>query len=111
TANGAMKDGTRLAEEFATMNETPGASWEKVQKRFIEIITSDKVVSFMEGLVDIFARLIGVTGASDKEMKVWQQTVIFLIKLVAIFTAGWLSYNAGVVLNNKWIAINTVRLK
>lgn len=101
-ANQAMADGTSLTKEFNTKNENLAATIEKIKKEFVEWVTDERVVEFFEGLVNWFAKLIGVVEDTDVSTVKWKDTLLFLFKVFAIGASAMLSYTASVKLIAMW---------
>jgi len=91
----AMEEGTSMANEFNVKNENLAATVEKINKTFVEFVTADRVVDFVESLVEWFAMLIGATDKADHEMNRLQKTLTFSIRIFGVLIASFVSYHAA----------------
>lgn len=101
-SNIAMEERASLDKEFQTKNENLAAVVEKIQKNFVEWVTDERIIDFIETLVNWFAKLIGAVDDADGEVTGWRNTLVFLAKVIGIVTASLLSYNAGAKLVAMW---------
>lgn len=105
--NQALDEGIALTEDYNIVNEGLADSVERIKKHFIELIESDRVVAFVQGLVDWFSRLLGVTDENDKKLGVFGETMLFAVKALAVLVAGMVSYQAAMKLNVLWTKRHT----
>lgn len=102
-SNASMVEGTSLLNEFNVKNNNLAATLEKIKKTVTGWFSSDTMVSWLEALINLFAKLIGATNDSSKSISIVRAAFLNLFKVLIIITAGWLSYNAAVLLTTKTI--------
>lgn len=92
-ASQAVLEGKSLQEEFNKVNNNAAGIYEKVQKKFAEAITSQKVAEFINDTVTAFGKFIGVVEDSEGTVTGFRDSLFFLSKLIAIIIATTVSYN------------------
>lgn len=91
----ALEEGTSLTNEFNVKNENLAATIEKINKHFVELMSSDGVVAFIEDLVNWFARLIGAVDQSEKETSTFVKVLDFAARAFGVLIASLVSYHAA----------------
>ncbi|HCR75354.1 MAG TPA: phage tail tape measure protein, partial [Chryseobacterium sp.] len=103
SSNIAINEATSLQQEFDKVNNNAAAIYEKVQKKFAAIFTSDTVAKALGWLVDMIGRLIGVTNKSGDEVSGFTSLLIFLTRTILFVIAGIVSYSFSMALYNNLV--------
>ncbi|MDY3362642.1 phage tail tape measure protein [Riemerella anatipestifer] len=100
-SNQALQEATSLQEEFNKVNNNAAAIYEKVQKKFISMFTSEAVVNTLTWLIATFGKLIGAVEDTEGKITAFRNVLVFLIKMIVIGTVATLSYNTAIYLSSK----------
>ncbi|MDD1538305.1 phage tail tape measure protein [Riemerella anatipestifer] len=95
-SNQALQEATSLQEEFNKVNNNAAAIYEKVRKKFISMFTSEAVVNTLTWLIETFGKLIGVVEDSTGVVTGFRNTLIYLLKIIAVMTTAVFLYNASI---------------
>ncbi|MDY3401173.1 phage tail tape measure protein [Riemerella anatipestifer] len=109
-SNQALQDATSLQEEFNKVNNTAAGIYEKVQKKFISMFTSEAVVNTLTWLIETFGKLIGAVEDTEGKITAFRNVLVFLIKMIVIGTVATLSYNTAIYLSSKVFTEATYKL-
>lgn len=92
-SNQAFKERTSLQQEFDKVNNNSAAIYEKVQRKIAESLTSQKVAEFLNTLISMLGKFLGVVKDTDGYVTAWRNSLIFLVKVFAILMVSTISYN------------------
>jgi len=101
-SNTSFQEGTSLINEYNVKNENLAATLEKIGKRVAGIFSSEAFTNWLAGVVTWFAKLIGATEDADGKVEGFRNRLIFLIKVITIVIASYISYNAALRLTALW---------
>ncbi|QWA38891.1 phage tail tape measure protein [Chryseobacterium sp. ZHDP1] len=99
TAGVEMSKATSLQDEFNKKNNNAPAILEKIKNGYNDIFTSTNVINQFEKLIQVTGWLTGVTSEGSDGINVFKERLKFLINIIKIVIAGYLGYNAGVLLS------------
>ena len=92
-SNQAFKERTSLQKEFDKVNNNSAAIYEKVQRKIAESLTSQKVAEFLNTLISMLGKFLGVVKDTDGYVTAWRNSLMFLVKVMAILMVSTISYN------------------
>ena len=92
-SNQAFKERTSLQIEFDKVNNNSAAIYEKVQRKIAESLTSQKVAEFLNTIISLLGKFLGVVKDADGSVTLFRNSLLFLIKVIAILTVSTISYN------------------
>lgn len=92
-SNQAFKERNSLQKEFDKVNNNSAAIYEKVQRKIAESLTSQKVAEFLNTLISMLGKFLGVVKDTDGYVTAWRNSLIFLVKVMAILMVSTISYN------------------
>lgn len=98
TAGVEMDKMSSLQDEFNKKNNNAPAILEKIKNAYNDIFTSTNVINQFEKLIQVVGWLTGVTSESGDGINVFKERLKILINIVKIAVAGFLGYNAGILL-------------
>lgn len=110
-SNASMIEGTSLLNEFDVKNNNLAATLQKVKQRIASWFSSETMASWLENLINLFAKLIGVTETSSVVINGARFAFLNFFKVLVIITAGWFSYNVAIILTTKSIRDFTLAQK
>lgn len=96
TSNQALEEATSLQEEFNKVNNNAAAIYDKVRKKFIGMFTSEAVVNTLTWLIETFGKFIGAVEDSSGVVTGFRNTLIYLLKIIAVITTATVLYNASI---------------
>jgi len=99
TAGVEMSKATSLQDEFNKKNNNAPAILEKIKNGYNDIFTSTNVINQFEKLIQVTGWLTGVTSESGDGINVFKERLKLLINIIKIAVAGYIGYNAGVLLS------------
>lgn len=92
-SNQSFKERTSLQKEFDKVNNDSAAIYEKVQRKIAELFTSQTFATFLNTLIKLLGQFLGVVEDTNGYVTVFRSTLLFLIKVVTIATATFVSMN------------------
>lgn len=99
-SNSSLVEATSLTTEFNKVNNNTAAIFEKVQKKFLGMFTSETVANTLNFLISVFGKFIGAVEDSEGTVTDFRNTLFVMLKIIAIATISTLSYNAAILLTN-----------
>lgn len=99
-SNQALTDATSLQKEFDKVNNNSAAIYEKVQKRFAGMFTSEKVAQTLNWLIVTIGKLLGVVEDSTGKVTAVKNAFIDFFKVILIAITAVISYNTAIALTN-----------
>lgn len=99
TAGVEMDKMSSLQDEFNKKNNNAPAILEKIKNAFGDLFTSTKVINQFEKLIQLVGWLTGVTSESADGINVFKERLKFLFDIIKVVIAGFIGYNAGVLLS------------
>lgn len=101
-SNQSFKDASSLMDEFNIKNNTLGATLEKIKKGLLGAFSSEALVNGLTNVVNWIGKVIGVTEDADGSGRSWRNSLMALVKVLAVVIATVLSYRAGLQLATLW---------
>ncbi|MGV8914400.1 MAG: phage tail tape measure protein [Kaistella sp.] len=92
-SNTSLKQATSLTDEFNKVNNNTSAIFDKVQKKFLGMFTSEAVANTLNYLISAFGKFIGAVEDSDGAFTTFRNGLVFMIKIMAVLMATMISYN------------------
>lgn len=92
-SNQAFKERNSLQKEFDKVNNNSAAIYEKVQRKIAESLTSQKVAEFLNTIISLLGKFLGVVKDTDGYVTAWRNSLMFLVKVMAILMVSTISYN------------------
>lgn len=92
-SNQAFKERTSLQIEFDKVNNNSAAIYEKVQRKLAEIFTSETFANYLNTIITLLGKFLGVVKDTDGYVTAWRNSLMFLVKVMAILMASTISYN------------------
>lgn len=92
-SNKSLTEATSLTDEFNKVNNNTSAIFDKVQKRFLGMFTSEAVANTLNFLIGTFGKFIGAVEDSEGTVTTFRNGLVFLIKVVTLMMAAMVSYN------------------
>lgn len=99
-SNQALNDATSLQKEFDKVNNNSAAIYEKVQKKFAGMFTSEKVAQTLNWLILTVGKLLGVVEDSTGKVTAVKNAFIDWFKVILIAITAVVSYNTAIALSN-----------
>lgn len=109
-SNQALTDATSLQKEFDKVNNNSAAIYEKVQKKFAGMFTSEKVAQTLNWLILTVGKLLGVVEDSTGKVTAVKNAFIDWFKVILIAITAVISYNTAIALTNLTLATVKERL-
>lgn len=106
-SNQALTDATSLQDEFNKVNNNSAAIYEKVQKKFAGMFTSESVAKTLNWLILTIGKLLGVVEDTTGKVTGVRDAFIVFLKIVTIAIVAVFSYNTAIALTN--ITLLTVK--
>ncbi|WP_123879959.1 phage tail tape measure protein [Chryseobacterium carnipullorum] len=100
----AMDEATSLQNEFNKVNNNAAAIYEKLQKKWKEIYTSEKVAKVLAALIQTIGKLLGVVEDSTGKVTLFRESILFLTKILTIAVVSIFSYNTALALSELTLA-------
>jgi TP901 family phage tail tape measure protein len=97
-SNQSFADGSSLADEYKVKNENLAATLEKISKKVSGWFSSEGFINFLGKAVNWFAIFIGATNDADGAISKWKNTLVNLIKIIAVTIVGFTSYRLAIQL-------------
>src|SRR5690554_2439932 len=97
-ANASLLSATSLTDEYNIKNNNLAATLDKIKQRVVGWYSSDTFVQWLTDAVNWFARFIGATEDASGEAVRFRDQLVRFIKVFAIITVSWFSYNTAVKL-------------
>ncbi|MEC5156679.1 phage tail tape measure protein [Chryseobacterium sp. MP_3.2] len=92
-SNTSLSQATSLTTEFNKVNNNTAAIFEKVQKRFLGLFTSDTVANTLNFLISAFGKFIGAVEDSEGTVTSFRNGLVFLLKVISLLVVAMVSYN------------------
>lgn len=92
-SNKSLKEATSLTDEFNKVNNNSAAIFDKVQKKFLSMFTSQVVADTLNYWISTFGKFIGAVEDSDGNVTKFRNGLLFLIKVMVLMMATMVSYN------------------
>ena len=92
-SNQSLTKATSLTDEFNKVNNNTSAIFDKVQKKFLGMFTSEAVANTLNFLVGAFGKFIGAVEDSDGIITGFRNSLLFLIKTITLIMVTMVSYN------------------
>lgn len=92
-SNKSLTEATSLTTEFNKVNNNTSAIFDKVQKKFLGMFTSEAVANTLNYLISAFGKFIGAVDDADGTITTFRNGLVFAIKIMAILMATMISYN------------------
>lgn len=92
-SNQAFKERTSLQIEFDKVNNNSAAIYEKIQRKISELFTSQTFANYLNTLINLLGKFLGVVKDTDGYVTAWRNSLIFLVKVMAILMVSTISYN------------------
>ena len=92
-SNKSLSEATSLTDEFNKVNNNTSAIFDKVQKKFLGMFTSQKVADTLNYLISTFGKFIGAIEDAEGNVTSFRNGLVFFIKVVALMIASMVSYN------------------
>lgn len=108
-SNQALTEATSLQDEFNKVNNNSAAIYEKVQKKFASIFTSETVAKTLNWLIEMFGRLLGVTNSADKETSKFGATLLFFGRVLLILVTSFTSLSVSFAIYNNLVKESIVK--
>ena len=108
-SNQALTEATSLQKEFDQVNNNSAAIYEKVQKKFHAMFTSETVAKTLNWLVEMFGRLIGVTVEGQDKMSGFNATILFLVRTIGFVVVGFTSLTVAMAMYNALIKESIIK--
>lgn len=95
-AGDSMADATSLTNEYDLKNNNLAATLERLKKTVVGWFSSDTVVAWLTACVNGFAKFIGAVEDTEGTMESFRNKLVFVVKILAVILASYISYNAAV---------------
>jgi tubulin-specific chaperone A len=92
-SNQAFKERTSLQIEYDKVNNNSAAVYEKIQRKISELFTSQTFANYLNTLINLLGKFLGVVKDTDGYVTAWRNSLMFLVKVMAILMASTISYN------------------
>ena len=92
-SNKSLTEATSLTDEFNKVNNNTSAIFDKVQKKFLGMFTSEAVANTLNLLIGMFGKFIGAVEDSEGTVTTFRNGLVFLIKVITLMMATMISYN------------------
>ena len=92
-SNQSLSEATSLTDEFNKVNNNTSAIFDKVQKKFLGMFTSEAVANTLNFLIGTFGKFIGAVEDSEGTVTTFRNGIVFLMKVIAVMMATMISYN------------------
>lgn len=99
-SNQALTEATSLQEEFNNVNNNSAAIYEKVQKKFVGMFTSETVAKTLNWLILTIGKLLGVVEDTTGKVSAIKNAFMDWFKVILILVTAIYSYNAAIALSN-----------
>ena len=109
-SNQALTEATSLQDEFNKVNNNSAAIYEKVQKKFVGMFTSETVAKTLNWLILTIGKLLGVVEDTTGKVSAIKNAFMDWFKIIMILLTGIYSYNAAIALSNLTLATAKERL-
>lgn len=108
-SNQSLTEATSLQEEFNKVNNNAAAIYEKVQKKFVGMFSSEAVANTLNWLIEMLGRLLGVVIDNGKEVSTFTNFMIGAVRVLTIFAASIVSVSVATALYNGLIKNSIVQ--
>ncbi|MFC4688676.1 phage tail tape measure protein [Epilithonimonas pallida] len=108
-SNQALTEATSLQTEFDKVNNNSAAIYEKVQKKFASMFTSETVAKTLNWLIETFGKLIGVTVEGEEKTGGFNNALLFLIRTIGLVVLGFTSVSVAMALYNTLIKESVIK--
>ncbi|UJF29918.1 phage tail tape measure protein [Kaistella sp. 97-N-M2] len=98
-SNQSLTKATSLTDEFNKVNNNTSAIFDKVQKKFLGMFTSEAVANTLNYLISTFGKFIGAIEDSEGTVTNFRVTLVLMLKVITIAAVSTLSYNAAIALS------------
>lgn len=98
-SNQSLTQATSLTDEFNKVNNNTSAIFDKVQKKFLGMFTSEAVANTLNFLIGTFGKFIGAIEDSEGTVTNFREMLVMMIKVITIAAVSTLSYNAAIALS------------
>ena len=102
-SNQALTEATSLQDEFNKVNNNSAAIYEKVQKKFAAMFTSETVAKTLNWFIEMFGRLLGVTVEGEEKLSGFNATLLFLVRTIGFVVVGFTSVSVAMAMYNALI--------
>lgn len=102
-SNQALGEATSLQKEFDKVNNNSAAIYEKVQKKFVGMFTSETVAKTLNWFIEMFGRLLGVTVEGEEKLSGFNATLLFLVRTIGFVVVGFTSVSVAMAMYNALI--------
>lgn len=92
-SNKSLTEATSLTDEFNKVNNNTSAIFDKVQKKFLGMFTSEAVANTLNFLIGTFGKFIGAVEDSEGTVTTFRNGIVFLMKVIVLMMATMVSYN------------------
>ena len=92
-SNQAFKERTSLQIEYDKVNNNSAAVYEKIQRKISELFTSQTFANYLNTLINLLGKFLGVVKDTDGYVTAWRNSLMFLVKVMAILMVSTISYN------------------
>jgi tubulin-specific chaperone A len=92
-SNQAFKERNSLQKEFDKVNNNSAAIYEKIQRKISELFTSQTFANYLNTLINLLGKFLGVVKDTDGYVTAWRNSLMFLVKVMAILMVSTISYN------------------
>lgn len=99
-SNQSLTQATSLTDEFNKVNNNTSAIFDKVQKKFLGMFTSEAVANTLNFLIGTFGKFIGAIEDSEGTVTNFREMLVMMIKVITIAAISTLSYNAAMALTS-----------
>ncbi|WP_315056230.1 phage tail tape measure protein [Chryseobacterium indoltheticum] len=100
----AMDEATSLQDEFNKVNNNAAAIYEKLQKKWKEVYTSEKVAKVLNYLIQTIGKLLGVVEDTSGGVTIFRESLFFLTKIITIAVVSIFSYNTALAISELTLA-------
>jgi hypothetical protein len=87
-SNQSFSEGTSLIDEYNIKNNNLAATLEKIKKTAMGWFSSEGLIQWLEATVNWFGKFIGATDDVDGSGQRWRNTLLFLVKALAVVAAA-----------------------
>lgn len=108
-SNKSLTEATSLQNEFNKVNNNSAAVFEKVQKKFLGMFTSQKVADTLNWLIGTFALFLGVNKELEGRMGTVGKSIVDIIKVFAVMASVVISASLGIAVYNTLIKESVLR--
>lgn len=99
-SNKSLTEATSLTDEFNKVNNNTSAIFDKVQKKFLGMFTSEAVANTLNYLISAFGKFIGAIEDSEGTITSFREMLVMMIKVITIAAVSTISYNAAIALTS-----------